>query len=159
MTQPITEQIIDRLVTLLQAITIANGYNQNVKEVKRFTAPRDVLFTSHPGILILVDRIEKEDTQDYGSQECKLYVELGAFINDTRNTAQSIAVFAADIEKKLGIDAGADGWQGAGLATDLAVTEINYDYIDPDKGGTTGIAVIDVVIDYRHQRDDPYSVN
>jgi len=152
MAQPITEQIIDNLITTLRGITTDNGYEQTINQVSRFTTVAQMKFTRYPAADVVIDRIDKTDEEDHGWQSCDMFVIIGAYTDDRTDPGQALSILAADIEKALAVDE-----TRGNTALDTAVTGIDYDYIDADLAGYTGVAVITAKITYEHERINPYT--
>ena len=148
---PIIEQIAVELAARIDEITTANGFQQNLTALR---PKRDDFADVTPadGVVLMVQEDAEADPESpWPMQDWQQVFLLCAIVLDADDAATSIDVrknqVAADIAKKLRADR-----SRGGLANETTILgRTNF-----AEGAFTGIAVA-VMVDYRHQADDPYT--
>ena len=151
-TQPITESIIDNIIATLKGVTTGNSYNQTIYQVSRFTTETQIKFAKFPAADVVIDNIDKSDEQDHDWQICNLSAMIGVYVENRNDPGQALSFLVADIEKALAVDVTRGTY-----ALDTAITSIDFDYVDSNPTGITGVATMSLTIEYQHRRADPYA--
>ena len=152
MSVPIKELITLDIEAAINAITVANGFNQNLTAVR----PRRNDFSDVSPVdgIVLIKQAdeEKADNPANGTEEWYQPYALMAIVLDSDTATESIDTLlntvAADIVKKLKEDPYRDS--NAIDTITLPATEFN------DGQGFSGVAV-GVAVQYRTQENDPYT--
>jgi hypothetical protein len=157
-TNPIVEQIVQNVVTVIDAVTIANGYNQNLDAVRPTRQDLDDQGPASDGTVVVThsDPEPDEEHSNAGNPERQAWslgLTLIAYVipsdADTTPIDTLINRVRADIEKALQVDptrAGLAVWtRPAGSQKFIA-----------EGGSATGVAVFADVL-YRTPIDDPYT--
>ncbi len=151
MTKPVIELIAENIETVINTVSIANNYNQNLT-AKR---PRRVDFLNDAwnnlDVIIQQADAEKIGEQPYGCEEWYqnfmiIAIVVGSDTDSFTIDTQKNQVLG-DIEKALMVDAGRGG-----LAIDSEVTGRNF-IIDDEAGG----AALTFRVHYRTKLGDPYT--
>jgi len=150
MTLPISEQIVQNVITTLRGITVAGGYYQDIGQVLRYTGSPSLEFTRWPSCHVDVDHDGKDDEADFNWQDCKLRLKIYGYVDDQADPGQALSLLAADIEKILAVDNGR-----AGLAEKTHVSDIDWIVIPQGVESWTGEVQMDIEIWYKHRRDNP----
>ena len=150
MTQPISEQILDNINTVIAAIDTPT-YNRKIMQVERREGTPWTSFTDYPAVDIWLVSNTKTDEETEGFRDCSMEVEIRAYTRDKDNPDQALSYLAADIEKALMVD----HTRGA-LAVDTDILTDEHNFAD-EKMDPTGMVSITLDIKYMHRRTDPYS--
>lgn len=150
MTQPISEQILNNVATVIAAIDTPT-YNQKINQVSRREGTPWTAFTNYPAVDIWLVSNAKTDEETEGFRDCHMEVEIRAYTRDHDNPDQALSFLAADIEKALMVD----HTRGA-LAEDTDIDFHEHHFAD-EKMDPTGMVEITLDIKYMHRRTDPYS--
>jgi len=151
MSTPIVEQIAVSIAADINAITTANGYNQDLVAVRPkkvdFETPWDDLT-----VLISQDAAEKDGQMTNHCQQWRQTFFATAIVIDSDNAETSIDTrlnqVAADIQKKLMVD---DSRGGKAIDT-IIMGAVPFN----DDDGLTGINVV-FDVQYRTSVYDPYT--
>ena len=157
-TNPIVEQIIQNVVTVVDGVTVANGYNQNLDAVRPLRLDLDDVGPAVNGKVVVVhdDPAVDEEHSNAGNparQAWKLMVTLIAYVLPSDDSATAIDTLInrvrADLEKALQVDPTRGG---------LAVWTMpaGSQKFVLEGGGVTGVAVFADVL-YRTPIGDPYT--
>lgn len=155
---PIIEQIMSQVVTALEGITTANGYETDVAEVYR---PKTILgYETVPNKsfsvqLVSGDPIRNQENDLMGNPPRIAWnqpVEMNLIYRPSDEATDSIELvlnkFWADAIKALFVD---PYWSQ--LAYDTEITDPQWLYSQTD--GFVGINAV-VIIQYRHKENNPY---
>lgn len=152
MSVPRIEHIALNIEIAINAITIANGFNQNLKAVRpkrndyKHEAPID------GKVLIWQDDEEKNEEAAIETQDWRQPFTLEAIVLDSDASTESIDTrlnkVCADIQKKLLEDVTRGGY----AYDTIIMPSMKFD----DGEGFSGIAV-EVIVCYRTSYLDPYS--
>ena len=146
----IAERIIVHIKATLETITVANGFNQDIKQVLRLTteAPQ-TKFKSLPSIEFDAETEGKfDDIVNVRSDTMRILVT--AFTGAKSNIGTALSDLAGDIEKALEVDGTRNG-----IATDTVTEEIRREFAAVGQE-ITGAVEMAVEVDFRHFRGDPY---
>jgi len=143
----IKTQIVSDMVSAIENITVANGYNRNVRKVSSSALPvsdaqRDLVF-------LMTGRETKEDRTN-SVTECNLTVMVGCVVEDYSNLMKAVHDIAADVTKALLSDI-----TRGGLAVDTRIVSIE-DQLNEDLE-PLGTCILEVLVKYRHLWGDPYT--
>ncbi|MGA1979461.1 MAG: hypothetical protein ABSG99_02695 [Sedimentisphaerales bacterium] len=150
MSTPITEYIAENIKTAINAITSANGFNQDLVAIRRKrvdfynVAPED-------GKVLIMQAEDDKPGQTVGCAEWLQKYLIAAIVIDSDSATDSIETKMAkvrdDIRKKLVEDTTRGGY---------AIDTINGPATPFDDGeGFTGI-ILEMDVHYRTQFADPY---
>ena len=148
MADTIKTQILANLITAIEGVTEANGYNRTVRAVAReskslATAERDLVFVS--------SQREVKTFLESSLVEVTLHVGIACVIEDRSDLAKAVDDIAADIEKAICVDTS----RGT-LAKDTQVVGTE-DHTSADME-PMGSSVMEVEITFRHAFGNPYSL-
>jgi hypothetical protein len=152
-TVSILDEIIDNLKATCEGITIANGYNQNVKLVKtgNFQLPDQFRASELPAIQIIDDESAKEE-YDVDSTKAILSIIVEGIIrrsSRSQDVQEDRRKLQRDIEKALMVDESRGGYavftKARGIRTDKGTVE------------PFSICEMDFIIEYYYNRGDPAS--
>jgi hypothetical protein len=140
-------QILDNLVTVIDAI-VANGtYNRTVRAASRAAktlteAQRDVVFITNSPVtkIQLVNSVT----------QCTLTAFVACVVEDATDLDKAVDDMAADVEKAICTDI-----TRSGSAIDTNVVSVENQVIE--EMSPMGTCVLEVSILYRHQFGDPYT--
>jgi len=151
MSTPIIEQIAVLIAADIDAITVANGYNQDLVAVR----PKKVDFESawdDLTVLVSQDTTVKDGQMSNGMQQWRQTFFATAIVidSDTATTAIDTRLnqVAADIQKILM----ADDTRGGKAIDTIMIGSVSFD----DDDGLTGVNVVFDVL-YRSAITDPYT--
>lgn len=160
MPTPIRELIIQNIKTTLESITTSNGYNFDVKEVKRLmNVPQKE--NAYPVIYIqegLPEGGEEVVTPGRGKVLGKttriLTTKLSFWLRDSNraNRPTQANLLLADIHKAMTVDV-----QRGGNAINTSETA-NILWLEENSDHLAG-GKVEFEIEYRHKEGDPYSLN
>lgn len=152
MATPITESIAVNIATAINAITVANGFEQNLTAVRRRRLDFSDIKPEDLKVLIIQAEDELPDEEAVGSNEWLQVYFLEAFVIDSDSAATSIETRTSkvrdDIRKKLTEDTTRGGYA---IETMLRAA-VPFD----DGEGFTGIE-LEIAVHYRTQWNDPYT--
>lgn len=146
----VRELIMKNIVTTLQTITVANGYQNTIASVQRYSAHGNV-YKSVPAIIVA------EDTENYSYDAdplttCKLPVVMGVATrhdeSDTHDTNEILNSLLGDIQKAMGVDP-----RRGGYAVDTQFQ--SADPLEIEEGIPNIGLLITVEIHYRFLNDNP----
>ena len=147
---PVRESILDNILTTLETILTANGYNNNLPSVQRYSQYEQKNETL-PSAIIYPGNESCEDRPD-PITSCTMSVELVLYLSDDSDgvvaTDTYMNSFYDDVKKALKVDI-----TRGGFAQDTRITTI-----DPFEIGEDNPMVgwyFNVEIDYRHLQTDP----
>jgi hypothetical protein len=144
----IKTQILANLITAIEGVTEANGYNRTVRAVAREakdlnTPERDLVFVSSQhetkGRPLLNNKVE-----------VVLHIGIACVVEERNDLAKAVDNIAADVEKAICTDVS----RGT-LAIDTVVTRTE-DHVVADLE-PLGSSVMEVEITFRHAFGNPYS--
>lgn len=146
---PLKEQIVDDLVTTLQAISAGDDYYTTVEQVIRIDGgPMELKM--FPAVAVLPSKTEYDREGSHGTTTIRafLYVQLSLFIRSRTDAADKIERFVRDVHKAVI----ADRTRGdRALHTTVLSDEVTYPTED-DEPFTIADLVVEVV--YRTPYDD-----
>ena len=152
MSTPLIEQIAAAIATDIDAITVANSFNQDLTAVR--PKRNDFDTAAWDDLTVLISQVEAEKLSGGNlTVMWRQYFMISAIVIDSDSAATSIDTrlnyVASDIAKKLLTDI-----TRGGLAIDTNVhAAVPFD----DEGsGLSGVAV-QISVDYRTKEDDPYT--
>ena len=143
----IKTQILSNLITAIEGVTEANGYNRTVRKVAREakdlnTPQRDLVFVSTQfetkGEPLLDNKVG-----------VTLHLTVVCIVEDSSDLAKAVDNISADVEKAICTDVS----RGT-LAIDTVVTRTE-DHVVSDLE-PMGSSVMEVEITYRHTFGNPY---
>ena len=149
MADTIKTQILSNLITAIEGVTEANGYNRTVRkaarEAKDLNTPlRDLVFVS--------TQFETKDKPLLSDKvEVTLHITIACVVEDSSDLAKAVDNIAADVEKAICTDVS----RGT-LAIDTVVTRTE-DHVVSDLE-PMGSSVMEVEITFRHAFGNPYSL-
>jgi len=150
MTYSRREYILQNIKTVLETITVANGYTNTITTVQRWTQKGNV-FQAIPAIVINAGQEEKQQTPN-PQATCKLTVFLDVWHRqddtDTTPSDQVISSLIADVEKAIMAD-----YTRGGYAEDTRVLN-NVPFETVDGMPSFGVQ-IELEITYKHALGDP----
>ena len=147
MSVPVSNYIIDDIVSTIGAIEAGTSYNRTVRVCKRLTfvpselAQYDAVFVYDSGC--------SKDYLNSSVVRCTQQIMLDCWIQDD-DPATAIDQLSADIEKALSVDI-----TRSGKAIDTQINAVRK-YISQDMQ-PEGNCEIDITVTYRHQEGDPYT--
>lgn len=152
MSTPVIEAIAVNIETAVNAITVANGFNQDLSAIR----PKRVDFidVAPKDLTVLIKQADEEQAkaQAVTTQEWEQPFVIMAIVLDSDDAATSIDTrinqVRADIQKKLM----ADPTRGGNAIDTIILPSAEFD----DGEGFTGIAVR-IAVKYRTQITDPYT--
>ncbi|MDD5450197.1 MAG: hypothetical protein PHO42_06370 [Candidatus Omnitrophica bacterium] len=146
----VRENIIANLKTTLEAITQANGYNNDIASVQRWMQRGNIL-KSVPCIVISAGQEDKKPEPN-PLMTCRLsvYLELYLRQNETDQTPTDSLInsLLGDIEKALMLD-----YTRGSFALDTNIRAIMP--FETQEGQANAGAVIEIEILYQHQQNNP----
>lgn len=98
----VRERIVDNIVSALQNISIANGYNYDLKKARRtYTAGQ--LLKTFPRCMVLEGDERKSDGEEgpVGIYTCFLPIEIECWIRDTKEPPEDANIFLGDVERAI----------------------------------------------------------
>jgi hypothetical protein len=153
MSNPVIENIAVDIETAINAITIANGYNQTLVAVR--PKRNDFAKLSWNDLTVLISQVEAESpSNEMGYKRWRQYFILTCIVIDS-DTAETpidtrLNQVTADIVKKLYADIGRSN-----LGDD---TNIHSAVPFVDKESAMSGIVIQISVDYRTKENDPYTL-
>lgn len=152
MSEPVIELIAKNIETTINAVTTANGYNQDLTAVR--PKRTDFLESSWNDLTVLITQAEVEKIVDVNSLiTWRQHFVLVAIVIDSDTASDSIDTrenaVRSDIEKKLTEDITRGGY-----AYDTGL--LGAVPFKSDDGANSGIA-IEFTVDYRTLGTDPYT--
>lgn len=152
MADTILEQIADAIVTQLQDITVANGYEVDINSVIRETRSTRPSPVHHDLVLIQGERTRSRDHDSAGATAWRSRFIITAFVilsdEDTSSIDEAQNQLSGSIEKAL-----MENVQWADLAIDTELEEVVP--FGVEDGSADGI-VIEFDVIYRVAETDPY---
>ena len=148
MADSIREKILKNIVTTLQGITVAAGYNNTVVTVSR--QKKDVLEATPTKLpMLVIFPGSDEPTELFGDLlNRELFLTILAWIRSATDLEGKLESFIADVQKVMAVD-----YTRATLAIDTQEEETIYLHLEEDdKEGGASIAY---TIKYRTKRTDP----
>ena len=152
---PIKEQIVQAIVTALEAISLENGYHTDVSSVVRPRRTGENFAPADKGVAVLQDAEYREEDADLCGNppaigwrlpiSCDLVVRHSE--HDETPMDQVLNTFESDVSKCLMAD---PTWGGLAIDTELGRTE----YPAPSAGVEGLTQWVEVI--YRVDEDDPY---
>ena len=153
----VEEQILDNIVTTLQAITSDSllEYNNTYTEVRRqYSNIEDV--RGLPALIILHQGTTQDDSQ-LGIIKCVMTIAIVGAINTASGDWQGdLSLVIADVTHALRDEAD-EGWTRGGLAVTTRIT--NTEIFDSEDTGTAGLVACQITAEivFRHLYDDATS--
>lgn len=150
MNTPVIELIAENIKTAVNAITVVNGFNQDLVAVR---PKRNVFANVNPEDkkVLIIQADEEEIKSPYGAKDWMQTFILAAFVIDSDDASESIDTrinkIRADVQKKLQEDIRRGGH---------ALNTFNRPSVIFDSVEYTGIE-INIEVHYRTKTDDPYS--
>ena len=96
------EAALVKLKTLLEGITVANGYGLDVKHVSRqWKAIDDVSDTQLPAVLIIDDGAETIDEVTSGAADVSFQVSIICYVKDRKNPSTALNLLDANMKKAI----------------------------------------------------------
>lgn len=139
--------VLDTLKGWLEAITVANGYQSNVAEVKRGIHLFDEM-VNRPAICIWNDKGPKIDLP--GEQcERKLHIWLWGYVDVQPGSYDPLDALVSDVEECL--NTSQDNWPTEVIEVDVLDTT----YYEGGASDSVGIFEMEVLIDYQYDRASP----
>jgi len=150
MSKPITEYIAENIETAINAITEANGFNQDLTAVRRKRIDfKDI--TPKDGLVAIMQAGDEKPEQPVSAADWIQKFFLAAFVIDSDKASDSIetrwAKVRDDIRKKLNEDI---------RRGDYALDTIHIAAMPLDDDEFTGI-LMELDVYYRTQFADPYT--
>lgn len=153
MADSIREKIVKNVVSALQAITIANGFDVDVAAVLRFR--RGILQVNEfPTLLV---NVEGEDIvpgpvglNPIGTYTSDMRIVIACYIRQHETTAEEANKLLANVQKKLMEDS-----TRGGDAVDSNFTS-SEDFIDDESEPRGGVSLV-LEVKYRFLRKDPFT--
>jgi hypothetical protein len=150
MADTIREKIMDNIKTVLTAMTIANGYENDIGSVQRWRQHGNNKVTMP--LIVIVEGSESNEDDAYPLTTCKLDVGIVLFVREAEtsvvDTGQALNSLLGDIKKALKADI-----TRGGNAVDTQVRSIQP--FENDEGQIEAGLIIEIAILYRHQQTDP----
>jgi len=151
----VEEQILDNLVTTLQAVTEGDEYNNTYIEVRRqYENVADV--RGLPALIILHQSTSLNEGR-LGIIQCTMIATIVGVINTASGNWQGdLSLVIADITSALRDEANR-GWTRGGLAFTTRIT--NTEIFDSEDTGTAGLVACQVTAEiiFRHLYDNATS--
>ncbi len=91
------EQILTSLQTLLQGITIANGYDLDVKAVRRYNDLEEISSRNLPALLLLDENDEIREHRTGGVTDIYLPIDIVGVVSSRENFSRD----ANDLDKQI----------------------------------------------------------
>ena len=153
MADSIKEKILKSVTEDLGIISMATGYSNDIQLVERWEQLGQNK-ASLPAIFVHTGSEAKENRPSIVTH-CKLVVYAVLWAIHDRNafpvpTDEYLNLFAADIEKALMVDEQRDQ-----LAERTTVTDI--DFFELQEGQAFVGVIVEMSIEYKHKRGDPYT--
>ena len=145
----IRELILRNVVTVLEAISTANGYQVNVQEVFRVMVVNSNV-TEYPAIVVVPESETKTETPLLCYQT-KMIINLECYVDELENVSEEVNILLADVEKALMVD-----HTRGGNAIDTTLIGADFIYGEDTKPYGVAIAMIEIV--YRTRTTDPFSI-
>lgn len=143
--------IIDDIKDAIESITVANGYNQDIKYVSTdsIELPDTLHVTNFPAVFV-IDTEETKSPSDVDTVECALTLVLLCYMrrkDNRENLQDKRRKMTSDIEKAIMAD---ERRELKALKTDIT-------RIETDRGidDNNAITEITCVVTYYHDRDNP----
>lgn len=149
MANSIRELVLADLVTALEAITTANGYDIQVAQVFR-EPPNPETVVSLPAILV-EESNEEILEEPLGKWLKTLTIDLRCVVESQTQTSKEVNALIASVEKAVMVDP-----QRSLKAIDTMLAG-NQKYVHEDLL-PRALAVVQVRIRYRHELQDPYTL-
>ncbi len=151
MADTIREKILENIKTILEGISIANGYNNDIASVQRWKQAGNSLIQV-PCIIVNAGPEEKEQRPGLMSS-CKFSCFVDVWIRHDENdnpgsTDKILNSLLGDIEKALMVD-----YQRNGNAVNTRILR-NLSFETTEGQPYAGL-IIDIEVEYRHKIDDP----
>lgn len=148
------EQVLAALVTRLETITTANGYETEVASVQRYDETNDYLLGAPQIVMVQLDT-DYDQTESYGEVRADMQVllELRLGNYDPAERETQVNAFLADVQKCL---APLVGTALEDLVYDLRWSRAQRFLIGSDQAAAG--ATLAVTLFTRLDRDDPYSI-
>jgi hypothetical protein len=146
MADPVSNAILDHVITTIGAIESGATYSRTVRECKRLVSvPQDI--AQFDSVFVF----DAGTTKDYltGQTRCEMSLMLFCAVQDD-DPATAIDQIAADVEKALSVDITRND-----KAIDTKITAIRKELSEDNS--PEGYCEMDVLIIYRHQEGDPYT--
>ncbi|MBI5872989.1 MAG: hypothetical protein HZB36_02465 [Candidatus Omnitrophica bacterium] len=146
----IRENILTNLVTTLEAVKAANGYDNTIASVQRYKQRGNS--TVQVPCIIITAGIEDENPSPNPLTTCKLTVHLDIWMRqdetDTTATDTVLNSLLGDIKKALAVDITRGGYA---IDTNILST-IPFDTVE---GQSACGLIMSLEVVYRHQQTDP----
>jgi hypothetical protein len=157
MPDPISLQVVNKAKEILETITVANGYEQDIQQVLLLDEiPEEALL---PAIMLATTRDQYTEEQG-GWQHNSMFVTAIGYQVGWWDLLPRIHRLHADIHKALlGAYVAAGSW-GADHWDGLAVNyrpSVNYPFTDFRNSEQVSGVQFDFVVQYRHAELDPYA--
>lgn len=139
--------ILTDLKTWLEAITVQNGYQSNVKKVRRGISMADD-FPERPALGFWSDKEEKEDLAGE-MRASRMHVFLWGYVSVEPGNYDALDKLISDVE--ICINGSRANW-------DAAIAEIRMGDVSAYEGGVgdpTGSFETEITIDYEYDRGTP----
>lgn len=149
-TTTVRDRIIENLVTALEGISIASGYDFNIGVVTRYRRAPEQL-GSLPAI-VLQELNEAKEREPNAGKQCELELGLEVWTETIENDDNSFAQRVNELIKNVEAAAELDTTRG-GLAADTVVIG-NETYLSSESQAHGGV-LLTVRISYRHALGDP----
>lgn len=147
MADSIKSQILDNIVTTLQGVTAANGYNRTIRAVSR--SAKSLMEAARDMVFVGASRVEYPTSLEPNSSAL-LTVMLDCVAEDMDNLPKAVDDLASDVVKALGVDV----TRGT-LAIDtnvISIEELIMEDLEP-----MGACLVEVQVKFRHEWGDPYT--
>lgn len=152
MGQPISEQILDNIVTTITNLSVVDASDTLTPVVRRESDPWEDL-NNYPSADVWLISEAKTSGENMGHRDCTMTVEIRAYADTVDDVDQYLSYLAADIEKALMVD----DTRGS-LAITTEITSHEHIFADDQAPGSiTGMVSIELEIWYRHRIADPYT--
>jgi len=143
------EDLFTAIVAELNGITIANGYNTDIKTVddEELKSPDDLNSEDFPAAYI-IDTDERKDNADVGNVQATLEFIIVGYARHAETPQAKRRLFQQDVERAVT----ADRYHGKDYVVDTMVTDIKT-----DKGLLTPFSIFDmtITITYWHPYGTP----
>lgn len=150
MTTSIRESILENIKTVLEAITVVGGYNNDIESVQRWKQRGNI--TKDVPCIVINAGMEVKDPGPDPQSTCKFTVTLDVYMRqddtDTTNSDTALNSLYLDIEKALMAD-----YTRGGYAEETSIrSAVPFESVE---GQPTFGIIIELEIMYRHSRTDP----